>query len=176
MNTWKTGILQQWKGIAARNTYQSLCEIRVWLILEEWHTLYGCSFLTPEQCCVHNALNAGLSLKQISQCFDKGLSRVIIMIMIVFTEILIFCMFEWREKFTYSPRPATRHRPGSDAGRPNAGPTSGQQHRWQAIYNLVWICDPTLRVYAFSKFSIRIQYRLVDIPCIIYAMMIWRYL
>ena len=54
------------------------------------------------------------------------------MIMIVFTEILIFCMFEWREQFTYSPRPATRHRPGRDAGRSNAGPTSVQQHRWQA--------------------------------------------
>ena len=45
-----------------------------------------------------------------------------------------------------------------------------------SIYNLVWICDPTLRVYAFSKFSIRIQYHLADIPCTIYAMMIWRYL
>ena len=41
-------------------------------------------------------------------------------------------MFEWREQFTYSPRQATRHRPGRDAGRSNAGPTSVQQHRWQA--------------------------------------------
>ena len=45
-----------------------------------------------------------------------------------------------------------------------------------SIYILVWICDPTLRVYEFSKFSLGIQYRLSDIPCIIYAMMIWRYL
>ena len=89
-------------------------------------------FLPPEQCCVHNALNAGLSLKQGSQCLDKGLSWIIIMIMIVFTEILIFCMFEWREQFTHSPRPATHHRPDSDAGRSNVGPTSGRQHRWQA--------------------------------------------
>ena len=89
-------------------------------------------FLPLEQCCVHNALNAGLSLKQISQSFDKGLSRIIIMVIIVFTEILIFCMFEWREQLTHSPRHATRHRPGSDAGRSNVGPTSGRQHRWQA--------------------------------------------
>ena len=45
-----------------------------------------------------------------------------------------------------------------------------------SIYNLVWICDPTLRVYAFSNFSIIIQYHLSDIPCTIYAIMIWRYL
>ena len=45
-----------------------------------------------------------------------------------------------------------------------------------SIYILVWICDPALRVYAFSKFSTRIQYHLSDIPCTIYAMMIWRYL
>ena len=89
-------------------------------------------FLPPEQCCVHNALNARLSLKESSQCFDKGLSRIIIMIMLVLTEILIFCMFEWREQFTHSPRPATRHRPDSDTGRSNVGPTLGRQHRWQA--------------------------------------------
>ena len=45
-----------------------------------------------------------------------------------------------------------------------------------SIYTLVWICDPALRVYAFSKFSIRIQYHFSDIPCTIYGMMIWRYL
>ena len=45
-----------------------------------------------------------------------------------------------------------------------------------SIYTLVWNCHPILRVYAFSKFSIRIQYHLWDIPWTIYAMMIWRYL
>ena len=68
--------------------------------------------------------------KKRSQCFDKGLSRI--MIMIVFTEIMIFCMFKWREQFTHSPRPATRHRPDSDSDRSNVGPKSGRQHRWWA--------------------------------------------
>ena len=45
-----------------------------------------------------------------------------------------------------------------------------------SLYDLVWICDLTLGVYAFSKLNIRIQYHLADIPCTIYAMMIWRYL
>ena len=45
-----------------------------------------------------------------------------------------------------------------------------------SIYIIVWICDSTLREYAFPKFSIRIQYHLLDIPCTNYAMMIWRYL
>ena len=45
-----------------------------------------------------------------------------------------------------------------------------------SIYILVWICDPTLREYAFSKFRIRIQYHLSELPCTICAMMIWRYL
>ena len=35
--------------------------------------------------------------------------------------------FKWREQFTHGPRPATRHRPDSDAGRSNVGPTSGRQ-------------------------------------------------
>ena len=57
---------------------------------------------------------------------------ITITITIVFTEIMIFCMFKWREQFTHSPRPATRHRPDSDAGQSNVGPTSGRQHRWWA--------------------------------------------
>ena len=45
-----------------------------------------------------------------------------------------------------------------------------------STYILVWVCDPTLRVYAFSRFSTKIQYHLSHIPCTIYAEMIWRYM
>ena len=174
--------------------------------------------MTPEQCCVHNALNAGLSLKTNKSMLWQGTVTINNNDNDSFyrdTDILHVRMertINIQPPASYPSPPRPRRRPVQR--RPNIGTTASvtgqrradprrrpggwchsQWNRWPgtvsecnqsshkslgklhiSIYNLVWICDPTSRVYAFSKFSIRIQYHLADIPCTICAMKIWRYL
>ena len=177
-----------------------------------------CIFWPPEQLCVHNALNAGLSLKTKKSVLWQGTVTNNNNdndsfykdndILYVQMERTIHTQppashpsphRQWLRPVQRWPKIGTtasmmgqrradsRRRPGGWCHsqwirRPRTVSKCNQSSHKSlgklhiSIYTLFWICDPTLRVYAFSKFSIRIKYHLSDMPYTIYAMMIWRYL
>ena len=210
--------MNTWNQVFCSNERELQQEILISLLWDKSVT-NNIFFLPPEQYCVHNALNAGLSLITKKSVLWQGIVTNNNNDNDSFykdNDILHVQM----ERAIHTPPPAShpspprlwlrpvqrwpnigttaasmmgqrradpRHRPGGWCHslwnrRPRTVSECNQSSHKSldklhiSIYILVWICDPTLRVYTFSKFSIRIQYHLSDIPCTIYAMMIWRYL
>ena len=69
-------------------------------------------FLPPEQCYIHNVLNAALSLKPTSQWYDIALSHMTIMMMINLAEIMIIMHVQMGT--THSPWWGICHRPDTN--------------------------------------------------------------